>query len=60
MSLNSHYRLEAAATDHPWLSSDTAVWSLGVQAVCAIGQFTGIGVPLLFGRVANIKSNLGQ
>ena len=36
------YRYETAAVDHSWLSSGTAIWSLGMQAVCAIGQFPAI------------------
>ena len=39
---NSRYRYETAAVDHSWLSSGTAIWSLGMQAVCAIGQFPAI------------------
>ena len=42
--LNSHYCHEAAA-DHAWLSSSMAIRSLGMQAVCAIGQFLGFGCP---------------
>ena len=51
---------QAAATDHPWLSSDTAIWSLGVQAVCTIGQFSGIRTPLLFCRATTVKSNFDR
>ena len=42
---NSHHRHTAAATDHPWLSSDTAIWSLGVRATS--GSFGGFGCPFV-------------
>ena len=35
-NVNSHYRHETAAANHPWLWSDTDIWSSGVQALCAI------------------------
>ena len=59
-SLNSHYIHEASASDHTWLSSDTAIWSLGPQAVSAVGQFPWIRMPLLFGRAIGVKSTFDQ
>ena len=58
--LNFHYCHEAAATDHPWLSSDMAIWSLCVQAACTIRQFLIIRMPLLFGHANSMKSTLEQ
>ena len=58
-SLNPRYRHEAAATDHPWLSSDTAIWSLGVQAVCAIWHRPSLALIrygyLVFGRAGRLR-----
>ena len=48
-SLNFPNCHEAAATDHPWLSSDTTIWSLG------IGQFSRIRMPLRFGVATTVK-----
>ena len=42
--LNSHYRYKADATDHSWLSSDLASWSLecaGILCHWAISAVTG-------------------
>ena len=45
---NSRYRYETAAVDHSWLSSGTAMWSLGMRAVCAIGQFPAIQKRIIY------------
>ena len=45
---NSRYRYETAAIDHSWLSSGTAMWSLGMRAVCAIGQFPAIQKRIIY------------
>ena len=58
--LNSmdHHKADATLTI-PGLSS-TAIWSFGMQAVCAIGQFLWFLVPLLFGFATSEKSSFDQ
>lgn len=49
-----------AVSDHPWLLSDTTIWSLSRQTACAIGQFSGIPTPLVVGHatIQNSTNNL--
>ena len=48
-----------AVSDHPWLLSDTTIWSLSRQTVCAIGQFSGIPTPLVgHATIQNSTNNL--
>ena len=51
-----HYRHKVAAADHPSLSSNMAIWSFSVQVVCAIGQFPGIRMPLLYSHATSVKA----
>ena len=54
-SLNSHYRQEAAATYHPWLSSDTAVWSFGRAGSLRQRTSSGMRMSLLSHRATSVK-----
>ena len=54
-SLNSHYHHEAAISGQPWPSSSSAIWFLSRQMVCAIRQFSGIWMHLLFACATSVK-----
>ena len=44
--LNSHYRYKADATDHSWLSSDLASWSLECAGILCHWAISGVsGAP---------------
>ena len=47
---------KAAASDHKGCHPVRPSGLLGVQAVCALGQFPGIRMPLPSGRTTSVKS----